>query len=276
MTISSWFFVFAVWCAAFTALALWTPRLPGVLVPMGFFATWLTSELAVWHLLWQLVAVVVFVAFGALDSWPGWVGLAVMALSWIGLLAALVAASHTDDAFENAFAETLGSSWRDTIDPVMSSHPSGIKWTRMFSALRFKRRGAVVRTRDVQYVDDGLRRHRLDVWRRDGVGPAAPVLLQIHGGGWMIGSKEQQARPLMRHLADRGLGLRCDQLRALPEGDMAPTPRRLQARFEMGARAHRRIRRRSRIRRRHGRLRRRTPRRDGWPHRQSRRISARF
>ena len=114
---------------------------------MGFFATWLTSELAVWHLLWQLVAVAVFVAFGALDSWPGWVGLAVMALSWIGLLAALVAASHTDDAFENAFAETLGASWRDTIDPVMSSHPSGIKWTRMFSALRFKRRGAVVRNR---------------------------------------------------------------------------------------------------------------------------------
>ncbi len=61
-----------------------------------------------------------------------------------------------------------------------------------------------MRTRDLQYVDDGLRRHRLDVWRRDGVGPAAPVLLQVHGGGWMVGSKEQQARPLMHHLAERG------------------------------------------------------------------------
>jgi acetyl esterase/lipase len=32
----------------------------------------------------------------------------------------------------------------------------------------------------------------------------APVLLQIHGGAWMIGDKEQQARPLMMHLAERG------------------------------------------------------------------------
>ena len=118
-----------------------------------------------------------------------------MALSWIGLVAGLVAAGHTDDAFENALAEALGPSWRDTIDPVMSAHPSGIKWTRMFSALRFKRRGAVVRTRDVQYVDDGSRRHRLDVWRRDGVGPAAPVLLQIHGGGWMIGVRYASGDP---------------------------------------------------------------------------------
>ena len=31
-----------------------------------------------------------------------------------------------------------------------------------------------------------------------------PVLLQVHGGGWMIGEKEQQAKPLMYHLAQRG------------------------------------------------------------------------
>jgi len=30
------------------------------------------------------------------------------------------------------------------------------------------------------------------------------VLLQIHGGGWMIGSKEQQGGPLMGYLAERG------------------------------------------------------------------------
>ena len=31
-----------------------------------------------------------------------------------------------------------------------------------------------------------------------------PVLLQVHGGAWMIGEKEQQALPLMYHLASRG------------------------------------------------------------------------
>ena len=33
---------------------------------------------------------------------------------------------------------------------------------------------------------------------------SAPVLLQIHGGGWTIGDKRQQALPLMMHLSRRG------------------------------------------------------------------------
>jgi acetyl esterase/lipase len=49
-----------------------------------------------------------------------------------------------------------------------------------------------------------MRRHRLDVYRRADTGPGAPVLLQIHGGGWMIGNKDQQGLPLMYNLASRG------------------------------------------------------------------------
>ena len=30
------------------------------------------------------------------------------------------------------------------------------------------------------------------------------MLLQVHGGAWMIGSKEEQAKPLMYHMAQRG------------------------------------------------------------------------
>jgi acetyl esterase/lipase len=36
---------------------------------------------------------------------------------------------------------------------------------------------------------------------RDGL---RPTLLQIHGGGWVIGRKDQQGLPLMYHLASRG------------------------------------------------------------------------
>ncbi len=32
----------------------------------------------------------------------------------------------------------------------------------------------------------------------------APVLLQVHGGGWTIGNKDQQGIPLMQHLAAKG------------------------------------------------------------------------
>jgi acetyl esterase/lipase len=46
----------------------------------------------------------------------------------------------------------------------------------------------------------------LDIWRRPDL-PAdakAPVLLQIHGGAWVMGQKTGQAYPLLSHLAERG------------------------------------------------------------------------
>jgi acetyl esterase/lipase len=66
------------------------------------------------------------------------------------------------------------------------------------------RRGDVERIRNLPYAGDDLVRHRLDVWRSPDAGPGAPVLLQIHGGGWMTGNKDQQARPLLYHFARRG------------------------------------------------------------------------
>jgi acetyl esterase/lipase len=203
VTVSWWFFLFAVWCALFTAVALRPPRRPGFLIPVTFFTAWLTSELTVWHLVWQPIVAIAFVAAGALESWPGWLALVILALSWAGLVAGLLVAGRTDRVFERALDDALGSKWRDTIDPAWTPAVSRTEWARIFSGWRYKRRG-VVRVRNLQYVDDGRRRHRLDVWRREGAGPSAPVLLQIHGGGWVIGSKDQQARPLMYHLADRG------------------------------------------------------------------------
>jgi acetyl esterase/lipase len=48
------------------------------------------------------------------------------------------------------------------------------------------------------------RRNLLDVYLPREAGNKRPVLLQIHGGGWCIGEKEQQGLPLMNHLAARG------------------------------------------------------------------------
>jgi acetyl esterase/lipase len=68
---------------------------------------------------------------------------------------------------------------------------------------RLRRRYAT--TRDVPYGEFGRRNH-LDVWRRADLpdDARAPVLIQVHGGAWMMGSKEFQGAPLMGHLAERG------------------------------------------------------------------------
>lgn len=45
---------------------------------------------------------------------------------------------------------------------------------------------------------------RLDVWAAADAGPGAPVLVQVHGGGWTTGDKRVSASPLMAHLVERG------------------------------------------------------------------------
>lgn len=58
---------------------------------------------------------------------------------------------------------------------------------------------------DISYGEFGSRNH-LDIWRRPDLdrGEKAPVLLQVHGGAWMVGNKRGQAHPLMSHLAELG------------------------------------------------------------------------
>ncbi len=60
--------------------------------------------------------------------------------------------------------------------------------------------------RDVRYSDAG-RRGLLDLYLpAPGTAPpgGAPVLVQVHGGGWSLGDKEHQGLPLVRHLARHG------------------------------------------------------------------------
>src|SRR3546814_1191928 len=57
---------------------------------------------------------------------------------------------------------------------------------------------------DVCSSDPGSR-GKLDIYRpRDVDLDNAPVLFQVHGGGWTIGDKTQQGLPLMSHLASKG------------------------------------------------------------------------
>jgi len=58
---------------------------------------------------------------------------------------------------------------------------------------------------DVSFGPYGRRNH-LDVWARPDLprGSQAPVVVQVHGGAWMWGSKRGQGYPLLSHLVERG------------------------------------------------------------------------
>lgn len=56
---------------------------------------------------------------------------------------------------------------------------------------------------DIAYIDDGNRYHKLDVYAPQGNTEKLPVIIDIHGGGWMYGDK-QLNEYYCRALADRG------------------------------------------------------------------------
>jgi acetyl esterase/lipase len=64
---------------------------------------------------------------------------------------------------------------------------------------------AVEATTNVDYWGYGLPRHGLDVYRSRLVQrEKAPVMVYVHGGGWVIGDKREQGKPMMFELVARG------------------------------------------------------------------------
>lgn len=181
-------------------------RITPFIIP-SFFAGWLVSELPLHQIAWQVVATLFFVSSGALEAWQGWVGLGVTLVSWGGLLALLPISGRAGAVAELALDDALGAGytadWSPSVEQAMKAQPTTNRHLWVFKMSH----PAVKVTRDIPYIDDGNARHKLDIYSPKtplaGMSPA-PVLLQIHGGGWMIGNKKEQALPLMHLMAARG------------------------------------------------------------------------
>jgi acetyl esterase/lipase len=200
-----WLFLIVTLIGAWFTFNAYIPqRRTGPLVVPSFFAGWLTSELSAHHFAWQLAATLFFVWAGALRAWPGWVGLGITLASWLGLLALGRVAQGAAPVVETALQDALGSGYAEGILPEVSERlaapdPAG---RQLVPFLLFDRDVQV--TRGIEYAPGAGRKRQLDVYApRLGVRDA-PVLLQIHGGGWVIGDKREQALPLMNYLAARG------------------------------------------------------------------------
>lgn len=191
--------------ALFTFNAYLPQRRTGPLIIPSFFAGWLTSELSAHHFAWQLIATGFFLWAGALDAWPGWLGLGITVASWGGLMALVPISRSAGPVMEAALAAALGPDYREQIAPEIAagmSEPSAAA-VRPLNPFRFRHPDVAV-SRDIPYLPDAGPRNRLDVYAPRAGAERAPVLLQIHGGGWVIGNKREQALPLMTHMAARG------------------------------------------------------------------------
>jgi len=164
-----------------------------------FTVGWLTSELALQLLAADLVFVGVAVAIGVHGV-----------LAWLGLVANVVAcgllAVHVVSGFRSwrSVEAGLAAARGGAIDLRATRRPIYGTWWRILRAVPLRLSG-VEMTKDLDYVGDGHRRHRLDVYVASTPVPEPrPVLLYIHGGAWVIGDKSQQAIPMLNEMASRG------------------------------------------------------------------------
>jgi acetyl esterase/lipase len=174
------------------------------LAPVYFLSAWLCGELALIHLVWQLAATALLAFVGGLSDPLAQAGLGVFALSWLGLVYLHCQAMDSPRHLGAALGRGLGQNYRADI-PAARQHllADSINARHWLQPFRFKRQG-VRRHSHISYAGAG-KRNLLDIYHphepREG---GFPVLLQVHGGAWMIGEKEQQALPLMHHMAQRG------------------------------------------------------------------------
>lgn len=171
---------------------------------LSFFAGWLTTELALHHIAWQLVLTLAFVALGALEGWPGKLALAITFVSWAGLAWCYWRAREAEASVESALKATLGPDYRDRIAPdVQVRLAPVVDWKQILLPFPI-RHPEVERIGNITYARNAGLDLKLDVYRSRSRPQGCPTLLQVHGGGWVIGTKNEQGLPLMQQMAARG------------------------------------------------------------------------
>lgn len=179
-------------CLAFVLNGLrpvtWQP-----LSVQAFFAAWVVAETAPVLLVLAVLGVTALAVLGGLAG-ASWAGLVVSALVVAGLLRLVLASERAEAVADAALQE-----W-DAVGPGSVHAPSLLR--RYFVPMMLQHPD-VERLVDVRYSEESPR-HKLDVYRHKDHPTGCPTLLQVHGGGWVIGDKKQQGRPLMSYLAMRG------------------------------------------------------------------------
>jgi len=179
----------------------------------AFFAGWLASELAP-----QLLAATLVDSVAELTvrrgrtsstsstgrtSTPSRTGLALSAVTTAGLGYLIVNANRAATHVESTLRDGLGDDYLDDLEEAPSAEDLKLRLREIARPFKMAQPDVEV-IRDINYTTGG-KRARLDIYRpRDVDLENAPVLVQVHGGGWTIGTKEQQGLLLMNRMARRG------------------------------------------------------------------------
>lgn len=130
-------------------------------------------------------------------------GLGRTSLATVGLGRAADDRRATFGVLREALDDALGHDWHARVErPVWPTEPDELRRSGVLRAARS--RSKFTQLRDQHY--GASHNEVLDLWRHPDLpsDAGAPMVLQIPGGAWVMGSKRGQGYPLMNHLAERG------------------------------------------------------------------------
>jgi acetyl esterase/lipase len=169
---------------------------------LSFLAGWLTAELAIHHILWQVVLVSLFVLGGAVSGFLGALGFLICVSAWIALGYHYLLSDKAETEVSEALYDGLGEDYLSKIHDEFSSR---FPVAPDFDRIKWPFTGNHPKVEVLKNIPFGVNDQYLDIYRPRQKVENAPVLFQIHGGGWTekMGSKNEQALPLMNHMALR-------------------------------------------------------------------------
>ena len=145
--------------------------------------------------MWEAVVVAVFAAQGAIEGVQGIVASALATASAIGLGAMVVRSRRTVVTLRGAIGDL-------DVDDGSDGSPAHTSSSRSSCGAAM----ASTTVRNIPFATYGKKAIKLDVVKASDARPGdrRPGVLQVHGGGWVIGDKREQGIPLLLHLAANG------------------------------------------------------------------------
>jgi acetyl esterase/lipase len=157
---------------------------------LSFWLGFMANELPFVAFYWLASSTALAIAEGRIATPIGWIGLALAVLATAGLVVVVRRAVGTGAVVDDALA-AAGL-------PTRTPHRLPL---RIFFWPFARPHPGVERISNISYGDAG-RANLLDVYRSRSA--KGPTLVHLHGGGFQIGKKSREARPLFYRLARRG------------------------------------------------------------------------
>jgi acetyl esterase/lipase len=210
-----WAFLAFTVVATLLALPAWAPLRSEPFSVLSFLLGWVVAEVPVHAAAVVLAGTVVLGGAAHPRNSVWWLAAAFGLVALLVYVALGVVAHRSAGLVDRALETAAGGPIRaEGVDLA----PAWATWWRVVLAVPF-RFGRIRRIGNIDYVGDGIYRHKLDVLVRRADPPSgAPVLVYIHGGAWVMGNKREQGLPMLHELAQRGWVCVAINYRLSPKG----------------------------------------------------------